>query len=406
MTTRLIYISLARFPTEKAHGLQIAQNCEAFAQAGYDVRLWVSDRRNTPEMQAVRDVHAHYGVEPIFRVERVAGLDLYALAGGNLRLERIAFYLHALTFCLFMLLRLLSGARAEVYYTRDEYVLWALSWFIPAHRLVYEAHLFAPEGRGARLQRAVTRRAGSVIAITPYLRQALIDQRGADPARTLTAHDGFRAARFAALITQAQARQQIGWEQSAIIAGFVGRLHMLTVGKGTDLLVDALACCDGIALALVGGPDDMAEQLRQRWLGHGLPAQNFLYAGQVAPDQVPLYLAAMDICVMPHPFTGQFAYYTSPLKLFEYMAAGRAIVASDLPGWSDVIQHDETALLFPAGDLEALAACLCRLQSDPDLREQLGSAARERALARYTWHSRAQMIRAHIETHPAWKARS
>jgi glycosyltransferase involved in cell wall biosynthesis len=399
MTNRLIYISLARFPTEKAHGLQIAQNCEAFAQAGYDVRLWVSDRRNTPEMRSIRDIHAHYGLQPIFRVERIPGLDLYALARGNLKLERIAFYLHALTFCIFLLLRLLSGSRAEIYYTRDEYVLWALSWFLPAERLVYEAHLFAPQGRGAWLQRAVTLRAGSVIAITPYLRQALIDQCGADPERTLTAHDGVRAARFAADSPQTQARQQIGWDQSAMVAGFVGRLH-----KGTDLLVDALATCDGIALALVGGPDDMAEQLRRRWLGHGLPAQHFLYAGQVAPEQVPLYLAAMDVCVMPHPYTEQFAYYTSPLKLFEYMAAGRAIVASDLPGWSDVIQHEQTALLFPAGDQTALAACLRRLQSDPALRQRLGTAARERVLAHYTWQSRAERIRAHIESHPAWKA--
>jgi glycosyltransferase involved in cell wall biosynthesis len=403
--TRLIYISLARFPTEKAHGLQIAQNCEAFAQAGYDVRLWVSDRRNTAEMQSIRDLHAHYGVQPNFRIERIPGLDLYGLARGNLRLERIAFYLHVLTFCMFLLMRL-PFTRADVYYTRDEYVLWALSWFVPAHRLVYEAHLFSPEGRGAWLQRQVTQRAGSVIAITPYLQQALIEKRGADPNRIISAHDGIRAARFAAAITRTDARQQLGWNQDILIAGFVGRLHMLTVGKGTELLVDALANCEDIAIALVGGPDEMAQELRRRWQTHNLPVDHFLYSGQVAPDRVPLYLAAMDICVMPHPYTEQFAYYTSPLKLFEYMAAGRAIIASDLPGWSDVVQHEQTALLFPAGDSAALAACLRRLQEDSELRQRLGAAARARAFAHYTWEARAQSIRAHIASHPAWKDRA
>lgn len=401
--SRLVYISVVRFPTEKAHGLQIAQNCEAFARAGYDVRLWVSNRHNTPEMNTIHDIHAHYGVEPIFSVERIAGLDLYPLARGNLRLERIFFYLHVLTFCGLLLLRLLVD-RADVYYTRDEYVLYVLSWFIPAHRLAYEAHLFSPNRSGKWLQRQVVKRAGSTIAITPHLRQALIETCGADPQRVLIAHDGVRAERFADMPDAASARQQIGWRQDALIAGFVGRLHMLNTGKGTELLVDALAECDGIVLGLVGGPDDMAEQLRIRWQQHGLPADDFLYAGQVTPDQVALYLAAMDICVMPHPRTEQFALYTSPLKLFEYMAARRAIVASDLPGWADVIQHEETALLFPAGDLAALVACLRRLQADPALREQLGNAARERALHHYTWAIRAINIRAHIESHPGWQA--
>jgi phosphatidylinositol alpha-mannosyltransferase len=79
------------------------------------------------------------------------------------------------------------------------------------------------------------------------------------------------------------------------------------------------------------------------------------------------------------------------------MAAGRAIVASDLPGWSDVIQHGTTALLFPAGDVEQLAHCIQQLQADAALRDQLGQNARERAMQFYTWAARAGHIRAHIE---------
>ena len=393
---KLIYITLARFPTEKAHGLQIVQNCEAFVSVGYEVELWVSSRFTSRELRRVRDYHAHYGVRPIFRIRRVPGLDLYPLTGGNPHLERIAFYVHTLTYLLFLCLRLLV-TRADYYYSRDEYVLYALRGWIARAQLAYEAHLFAQTGRGAHLQATVTQAVGSTIAITPRLRQDLIDQRGADAQRVIVAHDGVRAERFANLPDQRAARARIGWEQTRFIVGFVGRLHMINQDKGIGTLIDALARCDGVTLALVGGPSAMAEQYRQQWHARGLPASDFLYAGQVAPEDVPRYCRAFDVCAMPHPFTAQYAYYTSPLKLFEYMASERAIVASDLPAWGDVVRHEREALLVPAGDATALAEAITRLQHDSDLRHRLGNAARERVLAHYTWQARARAIQAHLD---------
>ena len=101
---------------------------------------------------------------------------------------------------------------------------------------------------------------------------------------------------------------------------------------------------------------------------------------------------------MPHPATAQFARYTSPLKLFEYMAAACAIVASDLPGWSDVLQNGETALLVPPDDIVAWSDAINSLRNDSELREHLGRNARERALAKYTWSQRAEAILSHIQS--------
>ena len=263
--------------------------------------------------------------------------------------------------------------------------------------LAYEAHLFPASGRGAALQAHVVTRVGSVIAITPRLREDLIRQRGADPARVIVAHDGIRRARFAEIADQADARKQVGWPGDAFIAGYVGRLHTIGTDKGVGTLVEALAANAGACLALVGGPDDMAESLRRKWLALGLRAECFLYAGHVPPDQVALFLSAFDICAMPHPLTAQFSRYTSPLKLFEYMAAGRAIVASDLPSWSDVVADGETALLLPPDDVEAWSAAISRLRKDGELRARLGTKARERALERYTWDVRAARILEHIQ---------
>lgn len=389
---RLLYVSLMRLPTEKAHGLQIMQNCEALAAAGYTVTLWVARRINTPQMRQIQDVYAYYGVQRNFKIVWIPILDLMPLAGGNPRLERLPFYIQIMTYIFMLLLRGIF-ARADVYYSRDEMLLLALSLIKPRAKLAYEAHLFSPSKRGAWLQAQVVQRCGSSIAITPKLREDLIAQRGADPARVLVAHDGIRAERFHNMPTQAAARQKIGWREDAFIVGFVGRLHMLNMDKGVGTLVAALATLDNISLALVGGPDEMASALKQEWLANKLPAENFLYAGHVPPDDVPLYLSAFDVCAMPHPFNPQFAYYTSPLKLFEYMAARRAIVASDLPGWADVVQNEIHALLVPPGDIAALAGAIQRLKNDASLRETLADAAYECVLTHYTWSARAALIR-------------
>lgn len=393
---KLLYIANMRFPTEKAHGLQIMQNCEAFADTGIDVTLWVTRRLNTPQMRAVADPWLYYGVKRNFCIQRLPCIDLMPLVSEqNNWAAKLVFFLQSGTFALVALMMALFTP-ADIYYSRDAMMILLLSFFKPKHRLAYEVHKFSPTGRGRWLQRRVVLRAGTIIPITPKLAEQLIGL-GANPARVLVAHDGIRRERFENTPGQAQARQEIGWPQDSFIVGYVGRLHTMTMDKGVGVLVDALRQVENVSLALVGGPDDMAEALRQQWIDRGLPEVRFLYAGHVLPERVPLYLSAFDVCAMPHPYTPQFAYYTSPLKLFEYMAARRAIVASDLPGWADVVTNGKTALLVPPSDVGALAAAIIRLRDDPALRSQLADAAYTRVMADYTWAARSQAILAKIQ---------
>ncbi len=393
---KLMYLACVRLPSAKAHGLQIVQNCEAFAAAGHTVELWSARRFAPPGWTQGDDIYAYYGVQSLFQHTRLPMIDLMPLARGNPRFERVPFYIGLWTYIFFAILK--AWGREGVFYSRDEWVLLALSLFKPRAVLVYEAHLFRTSRMGRWLQRQVVRRCGKIIAITPPLRDDLIAQCGAQPDTVLVAHDGIRAERFAHLPSKDEARQSLGWPQAAFIVGFVGRLHMLNVDKGVGTLIQALAPLDNVWFALAGGPDEMAAALREQWIALGQPAEGFLYAGHLPPAAVPHMLAACDVCAMPHPATQQFASYTSPLKLFEYMAAGRAIVASDLPGWADVVQDEVNALLVPASDIAALSAAIRRLQSDPGLRQRLGDSAREQAMTRYTWDARAKTILQHIES--------
>ncbi len=393
--TRLLYVANARIPTEKAHGLQIMQNCEALADAGAQVTLWAARRVNTPQLRHISDPWAHYGVRRNFRLRRVPSLDLQAGVGEIALLRRGTFFLQYATYLIMLFIGLLF-ARFDVYYTRDLPAVLLLSLLKPRRAIAYEPHRLSKSSIGRRLQTLAVRRAGHLFPVTPYLAQTLIERR-ADARQVQVAHDGVRRERFEPLPDQPAARAQIGWPAEAFIVGYVGRLHTMSMDKGVGILVQALQQVDGAALALVGGPDEMAAALREQWLADGLPAEKFLYAGQVQPEAVPVYLSAFDVCAMPFPWTEHFAYHASPIKLFEYMASGRAIVASHLPAVADVVTDGESALLVPPGDAAALAAALTRLRDNPALRARLATCAREMVFAHYTWDARARMILKEID---------
>lgn len=388
---KFFYLANIRLPTEKAHGLQIMQMCEAFANTDADLTLIVPRRVNTPEMDRIHDIWAYYGVSRNFMVRYLPCLDLFRLLRNS---EKIAFGIQTLTYLL-ALIGILLFSHADVYYSRDGLTLLLLSLFKPRRALIYEAHQLSKSRIGRFVQSQCVRRVGLVVAVTGKLGS---DLRARGAQRVLVAHDGIRLERFADLPDQATARVCINLPAEAFIVGYVGQLHTMSMSKGLDTLIEAIAKIADIpiVLGLVGGPAAMAETLRQYWIALGLPTERLLFLGRVEPSAVPLYLSAFDVCAMPFPWTEHFAYYASPLKLFEYMAAGRAIVSSDLLAVSEVVRDGETALLYPPSDVSALALALRRLHDAPALRERLGAAA-QREATHYSWLARAERILEAIE---------
>lgn len=385
---KLLYISGARLPSEMAHGIQIMQNCEAFAAAGADVRLWYARRA------AGGDLHDYYGVRKTFAARKLPCINIHTWVEKRVpgAIELLAFYVLMVSF------GLAAGigawlTRPDVIYGRDPIALLVTGWLNPRRKLVWEAHSLKTSGKGTWLQRQTARRADLIVAITAPLRDDLLKLR--PDANIIVAHDGIRAERFENLPDISTARGEAGWPKGHFIVGYAGRLTTYDMTKGIDMLIHAIAGqpdASEIALALVGGPDAVAEEYRALWVSLNLPDANFLYTGQVPAARVPHFLSAFDICAMPHPRQEHFIYYTSPLKLFEYMAAGRALVASDLPSWADVLRDGENALLVPAGDAAALGAAIARLKHDHGLRERLAAVAKRDVFTHYTWKRRARAI--------------
>jgi glycosyltransferase involved in cell wall biosynthesis len=108
------------------------------------------------------------------------------------------------------------------------------------------------------------------------------------------------------------------------------------------------------------------------------------FTGLVSHGEVPGLLSAADIAVAPYPRPGTGPWF-SPLKAFEYMATGLAIVASDVGQLSQVLQHETSGLLVPPGDAPAMAAALQRLIVDGELRRRVGAQARLDAVERHSW---------------------
>ncbi len=387
---KLLYISNARIPTEMAHGLQIMQNCEAFADAGVDLTLWCAQRR--PQVQA--DPWQYYGIRRNFTLYRLPTLDLTRGTTAS----ALFFYVQLATFTLSVVIRALF-TQADIYYSRDPLVLLALSFIKPRRTLAYEAHRFNEPGRGRWLQRTLLQRVGSTIAITPPLAERLqsLQTGSARQSRMMVAHDGIRRARFENPMTQQAARTILNWPADAFIAGYVVRLQTMGMDKGVNFIIDAVKTMpEPVTLALVGGPGDLVEVYREQWRAAGLPENRFIATGQVPSERVPLHLFAFDICLMPLPRTEHFAFNASPIKLFEYMASGRALIASDLPSWADVIQHGENALLFAPSDVEGLQQQVRRLYHDADERQRLARHAQGRVMLHYTWEARAAAILRHV----------
>jgi glycosyltransferase involved in cell wall biosynthesis len=119
---------------------------------------------------------------------------------------------------------------------------------------------------------------------------------------------------------------------------------------------------------------------------------NFRLQGFVPPTQVPTYLAAADVLVLPNTAKAAISrLYTSPLKLFEYMAAQRPIVASDLPSLRDILTPQHNAVLVTPDDPTALAAGIAQVLADPHLAERLTRQAAE-DVKQYSWEQRATRI--------------
>jgi glycosyltransferase involved in cell wall biosynthesis len=236
-------------------------------------------------------------------------------------------------------------------------------------------------------QAASLRHAHLVVTVSEPLANELLEQ-GVEPDRVVWHPNGVDADRFdPARFSEAERvalRDRYGIPHDAVLVTFVG-----TFGQwhGVDVLASAIRTdADrwrraGVHFLLVGDGLKMPDVRRELAGVDGLAT----LTGLVAQDDAPLHVATSDILVSPHVANADGSpFFGSPTKLFEYMAAGKAIVASDLDQIGDVLRDDLAVLVAP-GDVDGLVRGLRTAIENPARRHELGARARERVLERYTW---------------------
>jgi glycosyltransferase involved in cell wall biosynthesis len=285
---------------------------------------------------------------------------------------------------------LLQAGRFGLLYTRAPALLPALlATGIPT---VLELHQLPRRNRRTFVRRA--KKCALVVALTSPMRETLV--RWGVPAETVIVEgDAVDVARFARLPTVSEARTSFSLSTPRPVVGYVGRLKTLGMDKGVaDLLrATALLRTDTrpILTLIVGGPESDRRDYERMADALQLTADDVRFVGEIEAARVPAALACCDLLAMPFPDYPHYRTHMSPLKMFEYMAAGRPILTSDLPTVRDVLS-EETAFFCAPGDPASLAAAIRSALSNPD--DAASRAARAATLVRerHTWAQRMGRI--------------
>ncbi len=226
-----------------------------------------------------------------------------------------------------------------------------------------------------------------VVVVSEVLKEELVT-RGVDPGRILVNPNGVDPDLYSPEIEGGGIRDRHGLRDKTVL-GFIGSFGPW---HGAEVLAEAFG-------RLLDSSPDYRDRVRVLWIGDGrtLPKvksilekngalDSSVMVGLVPQEEGPAHLAACDVLVSPHVNNPDGSpFFGSPTKLFEYMAMGKGIVASDLEQIGAILRHDVTAYLVRPGDPEDLCRGIRALVDDPDLRGRLGRNARSEALARCTW---------------------
>jgi glycosyltransferase involved in cell wall biosynthesis len=359
---RIVCISSAQVPSDTANSIQVMKVCQAFTQLGHAVVLLVPGPQLANQKEP--DLQKHYGLTATFTIEWLPVQNRRKFPWSAVRRAR--------------------ALSAEILYA------WPLQsatlGLLAGLPVLLELHDF-PSGRfGPLWLRLFISLPGRkrLLPITDALRRKLnLPAEG-----TVTAPDGVDLERYVSLPDPPEARQKLGLPAVTTVL-CSGHLYE---GRGADLFLALAGKFTQASFVWVGGRAAEVDTWRARAARQGLT--NLTFTGFLPNEQIPLYQSAADVLLMPYQRTvatssgGNTADICSPMKMFEYMAAGRAILSSDLPVLHEVL--DETIAVFcQPDDFESWESVLGGLLTDEKRRQALGQRARQ-AAQKYSWIERCR----------------
>jgi glycosyltransferase involved in cell wall biosynthesis len=371
---KIAYLFDRPLPARETDSEQAMQTIAAFARRGARVRLVLPSRGAAP---SARELAAHYQVEGDFEVCGATSPFRDFELGRK--------WWHALRAP-----ALPAVADADVVYTRNFPTLFALA----RGRQLFAYETYRPWSDQFPVLAPLFRWAMT----SPRFLGAVLHSRfardryaalGVDERRLLVAHNGHDPSRFVGQPARDELRAELHLPLDRKLCVYTGHINMT---KGLDTLLRMARRLPGVSFVLVGSEGNgVIEALARRTANvQVVPWQPF--------DVVTRYLMAADVLLQPPSgvplrLVGNTVL---PMKLFLYLAAGRPIVAPDLPDMREILTHDHNALLVPTGDDDAAVDALSRVLGEPGLAERLSAAAKSTAEG-LTWDARAERILSFLE---------
>lgn len=394
MSRALLYVAYPmRLDLGAANAIQTYNTVRELQKLLPDMRLVIPRWLN--EHSAFTDLGALHLPRPA-----VNKLSRFLPWGGWSYIERT---LYSFMLVLLLLVWRVSGRRYRVLYVRDTVCAAWLGLLKPLHgsRIIYEVHdLEAGHPSKASkwprffwtrflpwLDHVALTRATRIVSLTQTFKDWAVQNHIKQAPNIAVIPDAFDPDLYYP-VDVSKARLQLGLPNHAFIFGYAG---LTFAYRNLDLLVEAfaqIAASDHDAmLILVGGRPKEVEELQSLATKLHIPQEQVVMTGQLPQERSAAYVQSADVLAIPDTVTGMTA---SPLKLFEYMAAGKPIICKDMPALREIV--DETAaLFFKGGDVDSLADGLRVLKQDPALRERMGKAALAQS-AGYTYAARARKI--------------
>lgn len=364
---KIVCIAASFVPSNAANSIQVIKVCQAFVQLGHEVTLLVPGNIQIPW----EEIKQHYGVEATFDIRWVA---------ENLIFRRYDFALKAVLIA--------QKLKPDLIYTwvlqAAVLSLWQkLPTIIEMHDLI--------KGRvGPWLFRQFwkSKTPKRVLSITQALKDILVSDFKplAQKEHILIGPDGVDLERYQNHISPEEARSQLKI-QNKFTAGYTGHFYE---GRGIELMFQIAQAMPDVHFLWVGGNPQDVNFWRERI--ESVEIKNVTLTGFVDNSKISTYQFASDILLMPYSASisvsggGNTAEIASPMKMFEYMAAGRAIISSDLPVIHEVLD-EETAIFCPPGNTQAWISAIKYLRDEHEFRIKIGRNAREKVVG-YSWKAR------------------
>lgn len=364
---KLAYIANIRLPTEKAHGNQIMEMCNAFSKNGNEVNLIVPARLNN-----IKDSpFSFHDIPKTFTISIMPCLDL-------IRFGKFWFYVESFTFTFFAALHVFFN-KYDFVYSRDEYIVFILN--LLNIDCAWEAHM----GQLNFFVKKLIENKTKIVCISEGLRD-LYTKNGASSLQLIVAPDGADVDRFDIDIGKEEARERISLSKDKKIILYKGSLGKW---KGADTLAKAsslLKTKDAVVVFIGGNEKDVGE-FKQEFKD----AKNILVLGNRPRKETPIYQKAADVLVIPNSGKEEISsIYTSPMKLFGYMASGVPIVSSDLPSIREVLSEENT-FFAKADDEESFASVIDFVLAN-EVEAQKRAIKAKQKVQKYSWIERARTI--------------